>query len=224
MDLVLMTPVRLMGDGLAALFFSRAPFNLCAVVPDLNGLRAAIDRHQPQLALIDVTIWADLHDFRNLAVEWPSVLFVALGLLEQRRDVISCGRAGFAGYVTRDIGADALCAALEDIVAGKLACPAEIASGLLRALSRSESLATSSTRAPLTRRESEVLALVARGLSNKEIARALQLSVATVKRHVHSVLEKMKLQRRTQVVRHAGEAPWLVTHNQSALLTSERDS
>jgi len=61
----------------------------------------------------------------------------------------------------------------------------------------------------LTRRESEVLELLGRGFSNKEIANELCLSVATVKHHVHHVLEKLQLQRRAQAMRRVRDAPWL---------------
>ena len=61
----------------------------------------------------------------------------------------------------------------------------------------------------LTRRESEVLELLGRGFSNKEIANDLCLSVATVKHHVHHVLEKLKLERRAQAMRRVRDAPWL---------------
>ena len=65
--------------------------------------------------------------------------------------------------------------------------------------------------AALTRREGEVLQLIGRGLSNKEIARDLSLSVATVKHHVHHVLEKLQLPRRAQAMRRVRETPWIAS-------------
>ena len=78
------------------------------------------------------------------------------------------------------------------IVAGRLACPPEITGSLLRALFRNERHREDPERTnlALTRRESEVLELLGRGLSNKEIGNELCLSVATVKHHVHHVLAK----------------------------------
>jgi len=64
----------------------------------------------------------------------------------------------------------------------------------------------------LTRRESEVLELIGRGLTNKEIGRELCLSVATVKHHVHHVLEKLGLSRRTEAMRRVRDAPWIIRH------------
>jgi DNA-binding NarL/FixJ family response regulator len=209
MELVLVTPVRLMGDGIAACLRGRAEVNLRAVVRDLNALRAELTAAPPNLILIDVTQGVDLYDVRGIAADWPDIPLVALGLVEQRQQVIRCGRAGFTGYVSRDVSADSLCGALGDVLAGKLACSAEISGCLLRALFRSEAASAAGHEDPLTRREGEVLGLIGQGLSNKEIARQLNLSIATVKHHVHHVLDKLKLQRRAQAMRRVRDAPWL---------------
>jgi DNA-binding NarL/FixJ family response regulator len=124
--------------------------------------------------------------------------------------VIRCGRAGFAGYVARDASVDVLCGTLAEIAAGRLACPPEISGSLLRALFHDANRDPESQLDPaLTRRESEVLELLGRGLSNKEIGSELCLSVATVKHHVHHVLEKLKLPCRAQAMRRFRDAPWI---------------
>jgi len=181
-----------------------------AVVNDLASLRNTLSTTETHVVLIDVTQGVDLFDVRAIASDWPDVPLVALGLNEQRQEVIRCGRAGFAGYVARDASIDELCNSLAEIVAGRLACPPEISGGLLRALFRKESGADESdVELALTRRESEVLELLGRGFSNKEIGAELCLSVATVKHHVHHVLEKLKLERRAQAMRRVRDAPWL---------------
>jgi len=210
MNIIVLTPVRLLGDGLAACFSSRPGMQTIAVVNDLASLRDTLSTTETHVVLIDVTQGVDLFDVRAIAFEWPDVPLMALGLNEQRQEVIRCGRAGFAGYVARDASIDALCNALSEIVAGRLACPPEISGGLLRALFRKEPRTDETdVDIALTRRESEVLELLGRGFSNKEIANELCLSVATVKHHVHHVLEKLQLQRRAQAMRRVRDAPWL---------------
>lgn len=209
MNFLLVTPVRLLGDGLSACIRGRIDVELVAVVRDLAALREAMLLRVPDLVLIDATQGIDVLDVRTIAVNWPDVPLVALGLVEQRQQVIRCGRAGFKGYVSRDAGAEALCTALQDVIAGRLTCSAEISGDLLRALFHGEEPAPSGSEGTLTRREGEVLALIGQGMSNKEIARELDLSVATVKHHVHHLLEKLKLQRRTQAMRRVRDAPWL---------------
>lgn len=212
MNIIILTPVRLLGDGLAACFSSRPDIRTLAVVNNLASLRDLLATTEIQAVLIDVTQGVDLFDVRAIAAEWPDVALVALGLNEQRQEVIKCGRAGFAGYVARDASIDTLCKSLSEIVAGRLACPPEISGGLLRALFRRDPRSdTSEIDHALTRRESEVLHLLGRGLSNKEIGRELSLSVATVKHHVHHVLEKLKLSRRAQAMRRVRDAPWIAS-------------
>ena len=84
--------------------------------------------------------------------------------------------------------------------------------GLLRALFRMDrQVHANDLEDALTRREGEVLQLIGQGLSNKEIARDLSRSSATVKHHVHHVLQKLKLPRRAQAMRRVREMPWIAS-------------
>jgi DNA-binding NarL/FixJ family response regulator len=210
MNIIVLTPIRILAEGLDSCLSRRADISLLAMVADLGALRAALASASPDLVLIDVTQGTDLDEVRAIAACHPDVALVALGLCEQRQDVIRCGLAGFVGYVARDASIDALCEAMLDVTTGRLKCSAEISGSLLRALFQRES------RQPaplgdeaLTKREAEVLQLIGRGLSNKEIARELSLSTATIKHHVHGVLGKLKVARRAQAMRRVRESPWI---------------
>ena len=210
MKIIILTPMLLLADALKASFERREDIFVSHISRDLADLRRALAATAVDLVLVDVTQGVDLYDVREIAAERPQVALVALGLTEQRQAVIRCGRLGFTGYVSRDATVDALCRSLLDITQGKLDCPAEIASGLLRALFRAD--AREEAQGPeqaLTRREGDVLQLIGRGLSNKEIARELYLSVATVKHHVHNILDKLNLPGRAQAMRRVRDAPWL---------------
>jgi DNA-binding NarL/FixJ family response regulator len=210
MNIIVLTPVRLFGDGLGVCISSRAEMIVDAVVNDFASLRERLGQTQIDVVLIDVTQDISLFEIRGIAVQWPNVKLVALGLQEQKQEVIRAGRAGFAGYVSRDASIDALCQSLRDIAAERQAFPAEISGGLLRALFDSDQTpSTSDLVLALTRREGEVLTLLGDGLSNKEIGNELCLSVATVKHHVHHVLEKLKLPRRAQAMRRVRDTPWI---------------
>jgi DNA-binding NarL/FixJ family response regulator len=136
MNIVVLTPVRLFGDGLNACFSGRPDMCVVAVLSDLASLRETLRTVPAHVVLVDVTLGIDLFDVRAIAAEWPNVALVALGLNEQRQDVIQCGRVGFAGYIARHASIDAVCKSLWEIVDGRLACPPEISGGLLRALFR----------------------------------------------------------------------------------------
>src|SRR5438128_1246019 len=102
MNLIVVTPFRLFGDGLDACFHSRADITLQTIVARLTDLHDVLSTGAPDVVLIDVTQGIDLDEARAIAAHWPRVALVALGLKEQRQDIIRCGRAGFCGYVARD--------------------------------------------------------------------------------------------------------------------------
>src|SRR5262245_22608552 len=95
MNLLILTPVRLLGDGLSACLASRTDIKVCSVVTDLTMLRAALTGLEVDVVLVDVTHGVDLYGLRSIATEHSGIALVALGLTEQRQEVIRCGRAGF---------------------------------------------------------------------------------------------------------------------------------
>lgn len=210
MNVVILTSVRLLGDGLVSCLKQHDDINFLSIESNIAALKQAMPQEHVDLVLVDVTQGINIEEVRLFAAENPNICLIAFGLEEQRQEVIRCGRAGFSGYVARDASIETLCKAINDVIAGRLACPAEISGGLLRALFRMDSSDhQAQTDESLTRREEDVLHLIARGLSNKEIARELNLSIATVKHHVHHILGKFNLPTRTQVMRKVRENPWI---------------
>ena len=209
MQVAILTPIRLLGDGLKQYFEALPDVSVSAVVNAIPDLVRHLEIDGIEVVIVDVTQMPDLAEMREFALRFPMVALVALGLKDQRQEVIRCGQAGFAGYVGRDASAEGLCKAMRDAMAGKLECSEEVSGGLLRALFRAPSPLDEPAQAPLTRRETDVLHLIGRGHTNKEIARALNLSESTVKHHVHNVLDKMQMPRRTHVMRYVRDRPWL---------------
>ncbi|MHA7962174.1 response regulator [Streptomyces sp. L500] len=133
----------------------------------------------------------------------PARVLVVTSFTEQRT-VIPALRAGAAGYVYKDVDPDALAGAIRSVHAGHVLLQPEVADALL---SQDEGGGGGQGRGNgLTEREREVLALIADGRSNREIARALVLSEKTVKTHVSNILMKLDLADRTQA------ALWAVRH------------
>lgn len=129
------------------------------------------------------------------------VKVVALAVTEREEELIELAEAGADGFVTRDGSLDDLLAALENVGRGEAFCPPQFVGALLRrvALLASEHSASRPVRR-LTPREREIVALIGEGLSNKEIAARLTIEVATVKNHVHNILEKLDVRRRGEAV------------------------
>jgi len=121
----------------------------------------------------------------------PTIKIIAFAVKETEQDVVACAVAGFAGYVPHDGSEADLMAAIDHAMCGELHCSPRVAGLLFRHLTvvsaPHPSLVDPTT---LTQRERQVLALLAQGMSNKEIAREAQISSATVKNHVHNILKK----------------------------------
>jgi len=210
MDIALLTPIRLFGEGLAFFLLSRKEVSIITVAQNFSMLREALSLAKVDLVLIDVTQGVDLGEVHQVACQWPSVRLIAIGLKAEERGVVDCGRAGFAGYVPRDASIERLLETIEDAIAGRLNCTPEIAGGLIRALYRDTfAVAAEEGGEALTQRERDVLRELGNGISNKEIARKLGLSLSTVKHHVHNILIKLQVVRRVEAMRKVRDAPWL---------------
>lgn len=122
---------------------------------------------------------------------------VACALSPCYDEVVCCAEAGVAGYVLCDEGQAELVEAVLAAVRGDLRCPPAVAAILMRRMSpRGATSQGPVGDGRLTVREREILHLIDRGMSNKEIARALGIEVRTVKNHVHNLLEKLEVHRR----------------------------
>ncbi|WP_059009514.1 response regulator [Streptomyces specialis] len=138
-------------------------------------------------------------------LDTPARVLIVTSFTEQRT-VVPALRAGAAGYVHKDIDPDALAGAIRAVHAGHVLLQPEVAGALL---AQDSGGGNGGRAGSLTDRERQVLALIARGRSNREIARALVLSEKTVKTHVSNILMKLDLADRTQA------ALWAVRHGVS---------
>jgi len=139
----------------------------------------------------------------------PQVRFLALSASDAPEDVIAVVRAGARGYVTKTISGTELVDAVRRVAAGDAVFSPRLAGFVLDAFAAAPSGGGRPSFDPeldqLTTREREVLRLIARGYTYKEIARELYISVKTVESHVSSVLRKLQLSTRHQLTRWAAE-------------------
>jgi len=140
----------------------------------------------------------------QVASERPGVKFLALSVSDAAEDVIRVIRAGARGYVTKALSGAELTEAVHRIADGDAVFSPRLAGFVLDAF-RSGETTTDPELDQLTPREREVLQLIARGYSYKEIAGRLHLSARTVESHVSSVLRKLQLSSRHEITRWAAE-------------------
>jgi DNA-binding NarL/FixJ family response regulator len=144
----------------------------------------------------------------------PGAKLVVFALSEADDDLIACAEAGIGVFVGRDGSPAELVDAVDQAWRGAYAAPPHLTTLLLRRLAtlspgHAAAAAAASSSSPLTRREREIMPLLERGLSNKEIARLLGTEPATIKNHVHNILGKLQVRRRAQLAarRRTSDAP-----------------
>ncbi|MFD5541660.1 response regulator [Streptomyces sp. NPDC127079] len=143
---------------------------------------------------------------RRIRSQYPGTQVVVLTTFADDESLFPALRAGARGYLTKDAGGDEIVRAVESVLSGDAGLSPSIQLRLLERLSQPEPpQAPVATEAPdgLTLRETEVLVLIAEGLTNQEIARRLHVSTATVKTHINNLFAKTGLKDRAQAVRYA---------------------
>jgi DNA-binding NarL/FixJ family response regulator len=160
----------------------------------------------PDLILLDSLLPNALTTLSKIRELLPTSRIIALAIAETDENVILWGEAGVASYIPRTATLAELITAISGTMRNEQACSPRIAARLLHRLAEHPVRLNLAAEPILTTRELEVIQLLSMGLSNKEIARLLHISIATTKSHVHNVLTKLNLPRRS----HA--AMWLRHH------------
>jgi two-component system, NarL family, nitrate/nitrite response regulator NarL len=165
------------------------------------GLTVVELHADPDVVLVDGGAGA----LREVAAHSEARL-LAVGVRDSDGEVLSCIEAGASGYVVREASLDELADAAHRAVRDEPAASPHVIATLMRRVAALSANGVTGNVGQLTSREVEVAELIEQGLSNKEIAVELSIAVTTVKNHVHSILEKLKVHRRGEaacVVRNA---------------------
>lgn len=164
----------------------------------VEAVRLAKTLH-PDVVLMDILmpVMDGITATQTIRREMPDTEVLVLTSLLEDASVIGAIRAGAIGYLLKDTQATELCRSVKAAALGQVQLSPEASARLLREVRAPDNPET------LTERETEVLRLVAQGLSNKELARALGIGEKTVKTHVSNILAKLGVQSRTQAALYA---------------------
>jgi two-component system, NarL family, nitrate/nitrite response regulator NarL len=157
----------------------------------------------PDLLLVDTTSPRALWLVQDVGAQPDPPAVLALAVPETESAVIACVEAGVSAFAVADDSFADLVAALGRVERGETVISARVASTLIRRVRAAADPLASPDGTSLTARETEILRLIDRGLSNKEIAQRLSIEVSTVKNHVHHILAKLEVGRRTEAAAKA---------------------
>jgi two-component system NarL family response regulator len=175
---------------------------------DGDAAVAAAEELAPDVVLMDVRMpkRSGIEATRAIAEAVPSAKIVMLTVSDEEDDLYEAIKAGATGYLLKEISIEEVAGAIRSVMSGQSLITPSMASKLINEFSNLSKKAEARQAVPvpiLTARELEVLKLVARGMSNKEIASELYISENTVKNHVRNILEKLHLHSRMEAVMYA---------------------
>lgn len=179
-------------DGLAALLTTVADVELVGEAGDGESAVRLAAALRPDVVLMDLNLPGipGIEATRRIVREVPGAAVLVITMVDDDATVLAAMRVGARGYVLKGAGQAELMGAVRTVAAGGAVFGAGVAGAVL-AGSRTGG-------APLTDREAEVVALIADGRSNPEIARELGIGLKTVQNHVSRILTKMQVRDRTQ--------------------------
>jgi DNA-binding NarL/FixJ family response regulator len=194
-------------SGVAGLLRREADFEVVGEAEDGAEALERAKELMPDLILMDVYMpgMGGVEATRRIKAALPYVKIVMLTVSDDDKDVFEAIRAGAHGYLLKKIEPDAFFRTLRGVFRGEAPISRATATKILHEFARQNAQGTREARSPggLSARELEVLELLTRGTTNKEIAAALGISSNTVKNHLKNILEKLHLENRVQAAAYA---------------------
>jgi two-component system, NarL family, nitrate/nitrite response regulator NarL len=196
-DVLIVSDIRLYRQGLAEMLARDGRLGAVSTASSIPAAKDALKAGRTYVVLLDMGMPESLDAVRTIATSGHLAKVVALGISETRHDVVGCAEAGARGYVCRESSLEELIEAVRSAADGELRCPPGIAAALMDSVAKLAARMID-PKAQLTSRELEIAELLDQGLANREIAGRLHIAVATVKVHVHNILDKLGTRRRAE--------------------------
>jgi len=194
-------------DGLVALLNLQPGLRVIWSGASIAESRRLLADHRPDVVLVDSQIAGG--DGRHVGADLEELLalsrVIVTGLLRTQQDVATYVRAGVCGFTLKDAPLEELISAIRTVAAGGEVLPPALITSLfsqVASTANGDAPARPRVRRDVTEREQEIITLLVDGMSNQQIATKLEITVHTVKSHVHNILEKLGLSSRLELVAH----------------------
>lgn len=208
-QVIVVSSVLLYREGLAASLVADGRLQVVSVT-DPNRAIAEVTALRPDAVVFDASGEEALAMARQLKRIDDHLVLVGFGISNSAAHVVACAEAGLAGFIDENGSIDALVQTIVAALRGEFRCSPRVSAILcerLASLASRDSPAQAPAKFSLTPREREIASLVSEGLSNKEIALDLRIGPATVKNHVHNILDKLGVRRRAAIAAKVTDSP-----------------
>ena len=200
---------RLLRDGIAAMLKKQPDMNVVATVGNGENVLNTMERYKPDILLLDLGLrnQNSLQIVKSSKEHFPGTKIIVMDLIPLQADVFEFVQAGVSGFILKDVNITEFFKTIRSVYGGFQILPAHLTGSLFSQIvdhavnGSKQSAIVESVR--MTKREKQVIELISDGSTNKEIAQKLHLSTYTVKSHVHNILEKLALNTRVQIAKHA---------------------
>jgi DNA-binding NarL/FixJ family response regulator len=217
----IISDVLIYREGLAATLARDGRLRVLGLADSADAL-ARICTDGPDVVLVDGAMPDCLGLARRIRANFPGLRVVGFGIAGGADRLVDCAESGLAAFVGCDSSVTELVSAVLCAIKGEVACSPQVTALLCERLERLSFVRSHQPR-QLTGREREIAMLIGKGLSNKEIANVLMIGASTVKNHVHSILEKLKVRRRSAIVHQLREFPWMHQADRNASGSGSED-
>jgi NarL family two-component system response regulator LiaR len=200
MKVIICDDQAIVRDGLAMLLKLEPDIEVIGIAEDGAAAVELVGDKRPALVLMDLKmpIMNGVEATRQIRMKYPEVKVLVLTTYADDEWVFDAIQAGASGYLLKDTPRDQLIKAVRGTVDGKTYMDPSIAGKVLEQVTSHQTQPATLITSKLTERETEVLRLIARGLSNADIADRLFLSEGTVRNYVSAILSKLGISDRTQ--------------------------
>lgn len=200
---------RLLREGLTAMFKKQDDFKVVDTAGNGENILLMLDKHKPDLMLLDLGLrnQNSLQIVKLAKQNFPDTKIIVMDLIPLQADVYEFVQAGVSGFILKDANVTDFFKTIRSVYQGNKVLPPHLTGTLFTQIIKhainefTPSVIDKSVR--MTKREKQVIELISDGLTNKEIAQKLHLSPYTIKSHVHNILEKLALNTRVQIAKHA---------------------
>jgi DNA-binding NarL/FixJ family response regulator len=201
---------RVLRDGITAMLNEQADMRVVATIGSGNNILLKASQAKPHVILMDMGMkgFKDVSAVESIRKEMPEAKIIGMGFVPTQSDIVEFVEAGASGFILKVATVKEFLGTIRSVVQGVKVLPPSLAGSLFShvielALKKGNGKITNAVR--MTKREREIVVLIADGLSNKEIARQLNIATHTVKSHVHNIMEKLALHTRLQIAKYTRE-------------------